>query len=138
MANEGAGTGGVRFFVSTGSGAVPLEGASINIQNEQGDGVAAVYTDQNGLSPEVWLPAMPTEASETPGEVRPYNVYNADVILFGYSDESYLKIPVFEGIVSLQSVTLLPLPEGGAPDGDFNVHDEQDFYGLEGKDELDT
>ena len=41
----------------------------------------------------------------------------ADVNLNGFYSQSYIRIPVFDGITSIQRATLIPLPENGYPDG---------------------
>ena len=66
------------------------------------------------MTPRVYLPAPPRAASQAPGGPPPYALYAVEVSLPGYYTNAYAEIPVFDGITSVQTVTLVPLPEGTA------------------------
>lgn len=122
--SDGTGMGYLIVRVSTARGAIPLEGARVDIRTYEdekgsdpvtrGDIVASLVTGRDGCTVRIPLPTTPAAASESPGASRPYARYSADVFLVGYRRQCYLGIPIFDGITSLQSAFLIPLPEDGS------------------------
>lgn len=118
------GVGYLIVRVTTARGAIPLEGARVDIRtyeeeqssdpSTRGDIVASLITGRDGTTVRVPLQTQPAAASESPGTKQPYARYSADVFLEGYRRQSYLGIPIFDGITSLQSAVLVPLPEDGS------------------------
>ena len=98
--------------VSTAGGAIPLEGAAVNIRGANVEDSAVIYalaTNSDGLTPTVSLSTPPRENSETPQNTQPpYAVYNVDVFKEGYSPAFFNNVPIFSGINSVQPVILLP------------------------------
>ncbi len=131
----GTGLGYLIVRVSTARGAIPLEGARVDIRTYEdekdsdpatrGDIVASLITGRDGSTVRLPLPAPSAAASESPGAIQPYARYSADVFLEGYRRKSYLGIPIFDGITSLQSAVLIPLPEDGS--GGTRPEDTQYF-----------
>ncbi len=117
--NSSAGSPGRGYLVvsvRTGSGAIPLEGALVTLRGEEnieGDAIASFISDRSGNTPRITLPAPPRAASESPGSSKPYASYSADISLKGYHTNLYTNIPVFDGITSVQTAYLVPLPEDG-------------------------
>ena len=80
----------------------------------------------DGRSELLTLPAPSRRFSLEPardGSPIPYALYNADVRMNGFYDQSYVRIPVFDGITSIQRASMIPLPENGfeggvRPDGE--------------------
>ncbi len=110
------GRGYLVVSVRTGSGAIPLEGALVTLRGEEateGDAIASFISDQSGNTPRITLPAPPRAASESPGSGKPYASYSADISLEGYHTNLYTNIPIFDGITSVQTAYLIPLPEDG-------------------------
>ena len=131
------GQGKLLFQITTAGGAIPLEGAEIILRSyrsatESGDVITVLYSGRDGKTPTIPLPAPAVRYSLEPsrdGSPVPYSLYNADVNLDGYYTQSYIRIPVFDGITSIQRATLIPLPENGysdglRPDGDRFVEGE--------------
>lgn len=125
--NEG-GTGYLAVSVRTADGAVPLEGAVVTLrhgsdpalggtEDDSGSAIASFLTDRSGMTPRIFLPAPPRSASQEPGGARPYALYSVEISLKGFFSNSYSDIPVFDGITSVQTVMLVPLPEDGADGG---------------------
>ncbi len=122
------GEGRLLFQVSTAGGAIPLADAEVTVRRlrslttgEGGEVIAVLYTDGNGKTEALPLPAPARSLSQSPlrdGAPAPYALYDADVRMEGFYDLLYSRIPVFDGITSIQHATLIPLPENGAPDGD--------------------
>ncbi len=105
-------SGTLRFRVYTARGALPVEGVNIEISKPIGGGNHVFYsltTDNSGLTRIVSLPAPPKELSETPdSDVQPFAMYNVDVAAAGFNSVAIRDLPVFEGVLSLQNISLVP------------------------------
>ena len=121
-----SGQGKLLFQITTAGGAIPLSGAEIILRSYRsatdngGDVIAVLYSDGDGKTQAVPLPAPAARYSLEPaldGTPVPYALYNADVKLDGFSNQSYIRIPVFDGITSIQRASLIPLPDNGYSDG---------------------
>lgn len=119
-----AGQTGIGYLivrVSTARGAIPLSGACVDIRSldadtdaaVRGDIVASLITGRDGSTVRVPLSTAPAAASETPGVRQPFARYSAEVAMKGYRRQTYIGIPVFDGITSIQQAILIPLPEDG-------------------------
>jgi hypothetical protein len=64
------------------------------------------------------LEAPSGKLSQAPsqGGILPYSLYDAEVFLDGFYRQEYTRIPVFDGITSIQPVNLIPLPANGQTD----------------------
>lgn len=126
--NGMTGEGRLLFQVSTAGGAIPLPNAEVTVRRLRsltdgsgGEVVAVLYTDEDGKTRVLPLPAPARELSQVPlrdGAPAPYSLYDADVRMGGFYDQLYSRIPVFDGITSIQHATLIPLPDNGVPDGE--------------------
>lgn len=119
------GGGELVFLVSTARGAIPLEGARVSLSNyvkddlpNRGDIRFSAISGSDGKTRAVRLFAPPKSDSLRPSALLPYAVYNARIELEGYYTQSYVAIQVFDGVTSVQSVDLVPLPENGRPDSE--------------------
>ena len=115
--------------VTTARGAIPLEGATVTVQNydpefEKGRGdVIAVYTTgDSGLTEKFSLPAPSGALSMSPGNGKSYESYILTVTKGGYYRQEYVNVPVFEGITAIQNADMIPLPDNGQTDN-FTVED---------------
>ncbi len=119
------GVGYLTVRVSTAGGAVPLEGAAVNIRGGNVDESAVIYalsTNSDGLTPTVSLAAPPRAASLSPQDTAPaYAVYNIDVFVRGYAPAFFHNVPIFEGINSVQPAVLLPDIENARYDNSQHV-----------------
>ena len=123
--NKLTGTGYLIVRVTTASGAIPLEGAQVGIreyspENEGGEFVAALVSGPDGNTEVISLPTHPKSESLVAGNAIPYSTYVAEVRLEGYSDQTFIGIPIFDGIVAIQPVNMIPLPENGKALPDTN------------------
>ena len=117
------GTGYLIIHVTTAGGAIPLEGAKIDVQKYEkesgsepatrGDTIASLVSGIDGNTVRIPLTAPPKILSESPGNGTPYALYTVNVTLDGYNSQSFAGIPIFDGITSIQPVILVPLPENG-------------------------
>ena len=126
------GQGFLVVHVTTARGAIPLEGALVNVRQDapngegiRGDVIAALVTKNDGNTEPLALPAPRRSQSLTPnhGAQKPYSTYHVEVQLEGYYTQNYANVPIFDGIAAIQPADLIPLPENGrtdsrTPDGD--------------------
>lgn len=127
MVNENESIGFLTVAVKTANGALPIENASVVIYGHSeldensvplenpSDVIYSLKTNRNGLTERVALQTKPKELSEVPGNLYPYLSYNIFVTADGYYDSSYINVPIFQGINSLQPVNLIPLSEFSSP-----------------------
>ena len=136
---EMTGRGILVFQITTAGGAIPLEGAEITLRADRsasdgngGEVIAVLFSGGDGKSEMLTLPAPARTLSLEPakdGAPVPYALYNADVRMDGFYKQSYIRIPVFDGITSIQRASLIPLPENGfeggvRPDGSVFIEGE--------------
>lgn len=118
------GEGGLVVRVSTARGAIPLEGARVEVRSIDGaldtgrsDVIASLVSGRDGNTELIRLPAPPKSASLSPGNGKPYATYLIEVTLEGYLRQDYQDVPIFDGIIAVQPADLIPLPENGRTDG---------------------
>ncbi len=135
-ANDSA-SGTLIAHVTTARGAIPLSGARVTVRKYlpdgtegKGDVILSRITDENGNTSVITLPTLPRNNSLLPqeeeGKVPPYLLYQLEVRLEGYRDQSYIAIPIFEGVTAIQPVDLIPLPENGRDNSQYSS--EERFY----------
>ena len=127
MQNQNEEFGFLTVNVKTANGALPIENALVTVysspppsqNNEPILGETNVIynlkSDKNGKTQKVALKTKPLNLSQTPNEPFPYLSYNILVTKDGYYDSTYLNVPIFEGVTSLQEVYLIPLSEFSSP-----------------------
>lgn len=107
--------GTMRFLIYTARGALPVENAICTISKTFGGEQHTIITlksDNSGQTEVVSLPAPDRRLSQVPDStIQPYALYDAQVRASGFSDVDLKNIPVFEGILSIQRVAMIP--EGG-------------------------
>ena len=102
--------------VSTASGAIPLSGAQVTVrggEESNSDYYRSFYSGVSGLTPKIALPAPLRSLSENPsnGGIKPYSLYSIDVFSDGYVDLSFVNVPVFDTITSVQPANMIPKPD---------------------------
>lgn len=103
-------SGILRIQAFAGQQAVPVVGAQVTVSREFQDGsreFATGVTDENGVLDGIVLPAPDKSLSESPTVEAPYATYDIRVSHPGYRTEIYQKVPVFDGIKSIQPVRFL-------------------------------
>ena len=110
------GRGYLRVVVRTANGTLPVSDAEVLIygSDEDSGNTGVLYslrTGVDGRTVMVELPAPPRALSMTPGNPAPYARYNITVHRDGYGSVQNIGVPVFDGVVSTQPVTLIPLSE---------------------------
>ena len=127
------GVGYLVVHVTTARGAIPLEGAAVHIRtNEEADTTPradilyATTTNRDGNTERIPLAAPPRENAMAPSEVPPFSTYHLEVRREGYGMQSFIALPIFSGITSVQPVDLIPLPEDGT--GNVLRPSDEKFY----------
>lgn len=104
--------GTVRFVTYTARGALPVPNANVVVSKRIGGEPYILYTlttDMSGQTPIISLPAPPKELSIAPdSKITPYATYNAEVTAAGFNDVLISNMPVFEGVLSVQRIALVP------------------------------
>lgn len=112
------GSGAVVFEVHEDSpvkGRIPVSNAKVTISRLLGDDYylsKIVTSNVNGETEPVVLPTVSRELSLKPGEVRAFETYRASVEAPGYQRQDIYDIQIFDGITSIQHVTMAPAPVG--------------------------
>lgn len=127
-----SGMGYIIVRVTTANGAIPLEDALVVVKNYNpgNDVVSVKKTDLSGLTEKIALPAPARSGSLAPSNVQAYSTYNIEINKDGYNPQSYINVPVFDGITAVQSADLVPLPENGETDR-ANPYNPGIFYESE-------
>ena len=119
--------------VSTARGAIPLEGAQVDVRatppdltDGRGDVIASLVSGTDGRTAPLPLPAPARANSMQPGNTSPFSTYNIEVYLEGYTNQTYQNVPIFDGVVAIQPAMLIPLPENGRTDS--RTPDNQRFF----------
>ncbi len=104
--------GTLRFRTYTARNALPVEGARVLVTKVIGGSRHTFYdllTDSSGQTQVLEMPAPSGELSQSPTvSVQPYALYDADITAEGYIPVSVRSLPVFEGILSVQRIALVP------------------------------
>jgi len=110
-----SGQGYLKVEVSTASRAVPVRDATVTItENVNGMSalIAMIVTDENGETPIIPLSAPARSFSESPDpSERPYSEYNVGVYKQGFYTIPQLTVPIFDGVKSIQPISMIPLSE---------------------------
>ena len=93
----------------------PIEGALVTVLQKNGEGLSIISvstTDESGRSEPVVIstPDKSLSLSPNPDEI-PYAKVTIDVEKEGFYKAQFIDAPVFPGVVSVQNVNLVPLPQ---------------------------
>ena len=120
MDQEKSSVGYLIVHVTTARGAIPLEGAQVNIRGNElefnegrGDILTSIATDRDGNTERIVLTTPLKSNSLSPNLPSPFATYFLEVRLEGYGMQSFIAVPIFEGITAIQTVDLIPLSENG-------------------------
>lgn len=114
--NRNISRGFLRLQVTSGQGAVPIEGVEGIISKTVQDReyiIGRLLTDSSGVSKMIALPAPNRSLSEQPRsesmQELPYATYDLSVNANNFVPVLIKDIPIFDGIVSIQPIGLHPL-----------------------------
>ncbi len=110
------GKGRLLVIVNTAGGSLPVADAQVTVygSDAENDDTGILYslrTDTGGLTEYVELDAPSRSLSLTPGNPAPYARYNIAVHRDGFGTVRNIGVPIFDGVLSTQRVTLIPLSE---------------------------
>lgn len=118
-----SGRGSLRIIARTGDNAWPVPGATVTVTDEEAGTElrATLTTDESGRTEAITLPAPAKSSSLSPGADRPYAIYRVYIEAAGYYPNENRRVPVFDGILSLQPAEMIPLsrfdPQNTVPEG---------------------
>ena len=119
--------GVLRIRTYTASGALPVEGAVVEIRGAEEENSTVVYsvlTDRDGITEPIALPApsLSYSLSPSPSE-KPFALYDVNINAEGYYPKRILGVSVFSGINSWQNANMIPISSGVGeyPRGNVNV-----------------
>ncbi len=101
-------------FVRTARGFVPLEGADVRISGAEEvnrNVFFLVTSDRSGLTAKIALPAPPIALSQSPGNPPGYLRYNLQVFKEGFYVNTFLNLPIFPTVTSIQQIDMIPYSE---------------------------
>ena len=119
--------GVLRIRAYTAGGALPVEGALVEIRGAEEENSTVVYsvlTDRDGITEPIALPApsLSYSLSPSPSE-KPFALYDVDISAEGYYPKRIVGVSVFSGINSWQNANMIPLGSGAGdyPRGNVNA-----------------
>lgn len=109
---ENTSFGTLRVQVMATLGIIPIPDALLSLSSSDDSGMTnyAFTTDESGLSDIITLPAPALEYSlNSDQDVRPYSIFNLEVIAQGYEPVSIQGVEILPGELSLLQVMMNPL-----------------------------
>jgi len=110
--SKNSGRGTMVFRITTAREALPVEGAKCVLTKKFGGiiyEIDTLFTDRSGQTAPRTLPAPPKSLSQQYDNlIQPFALYDATVTRDGYVDVVLTDIPVFDGVQSVQRVSMLP------------------------------
>ncbi len=103
--------GGLRISVGNITDNFPIDNATIQISETDGDSttiIDEISTNTSGQTNVIELPAPPREYSEEPDSPRPYTEYTLTIRAEGYEPVQIVGTEVLPEVVALQQVQMLP------------------------------
>lgn len=102
--------------VTSGRGTIPLDNVTVYVRDyTDGSDATVLYTlktGADGITPSIQLPAPDKTTSLTPGNnALPYSEYVITAVKNGFNSVENVGVPVFDGIVSIQAIDMIPLTE---------------------------
>ena len=115
---EGENTGTAYLVVKarTASNAIPIEGATVIVRENEinGEVLYSLVTDRDGATSRMSFAVPPKANSEIPLEGGQYGTVNIEVSFPGYYPMFYSAVPIFDTILAVQTVDLIPISDSGS------------------------
>ena len=125
---EESGTGFLQIRASTGRGAIPIAGARVIVSRPdeyRNANRLVMTTDADGMTPFVSLPTVDKALSQQPGNLRPFSAYDIRTEAPDQLTVVNLRVPIFDGISSIQRVDMVGPEENYSGDGIVIFDDTQ-------------
>lgn len=116
VSEESIGTekGYIQVNVRTGDDSEPILGAAVQVTAVIDGNLMILVsgaTNESGAAPLLEVPVPSVSYSQTPDPtVRPYSLFDVSVTAMGFFNARSVDVPVFEGITSVQSFSMIPTP----------------------------
>lgn len=111
---KNTGKGSIQFKVYTAREAMPIAKAKCVISKKIGGAeleLRTLFTDSSGQTPSETLPAPSRELSQSfENSIQPFSLYDASIKKDGFAEVILRDIPVFDGVQSIQNVSMIPAP----------------------------
>ena len=120
---ENIDTGYLVVQVNTAGMGLPVGDAHVMVSSKDKT-ERILTTDRNGKTETIALSAPPRANSMSPGGTENYSNYRIQTSKEGYYPVENIDVPIFGGEITVQRVTLLPLPLGYAPEEEQFVDTE--------------
>ena len=123
-------TGYIKTAVVTARGAIPLKDAQVTIFKTI-DGMTKIFahglTDESGDFEKVALPTPSKNLSDSPdsNKARPYSTYDIAVTYPEYIPVISYGVPVFDNIVSIQKINMVPQSAAQTPDQIDEIYESE-------------
>ena len=116
MQNDSA-NGVLRVHVRTAGGALPVKGARVTVSTASrapdDELLRILYTDLSGTTEDLVLPAPSASASLEADAEGPVNAeYSVSAEMRGFYGVRHSFVAVYDGVVSIQNILLIPTAEG--------------------------
>lgn len=110
------GTAYLTVKVRTASNAIPIEGASVIVRESENEGevLYSLVTDRDGATSQMSFSVPPKANSEIPLDSGQYGTVNIEVSYPGYYPMFYSAVPIFDTILAVQTVDLIPISDSGS------------------------
>lgn len=113
-AQLGDSKGYILVNVRTGDDSEPIENASVMVTAIVGGNrlvLASGATDESGRTALFEVAAPDTSYSQSPDpNIRPYSLYDISVTAEGFFNSRSVDVPVFGGVTSVQTFSMIPIP----------------------------
>ena len=117
---EESGTGFLQIRVTTGRGALPIEGARVVVARPdeyQNPNRLVMETDADGSTPFIALPTVDKSLSQRPSLTRPFSTYDIRTEAPNQLTVINLHVPIFDEVSSIQRVDMVGPEENYSGDG---------------------
>ncbi len=110
------GTAYLTVKVRTASNAIPIEGATVIVRGNEDEGevLYSLVTDRDGATSQMSFAVPPKANSEIPLDSGQYGTVNIEVSYPGYYPMFYSAVPIFDTILAVQTVDLIPISDSGS------------------------
>lgn len=101
--------------LSTSNSASPIKGGIVLVSLDTSQGerlIKSLVTNENGETRVITLDTVSQSQSQSPGINNPYASYSIRASADGYFTIDSVNAPIFENIVAIQTIEMIPLPEG--------------------------
>lgn len=123
-------TGNIMVQTLTARRTFPVANAIVEISKDFIQGryvISKQITDMSGQIEKVEVPAVSKDFANSPGNNHPYTTYTIVVKHPEYATLTFKDVPVFEGIMSWQTVDMVPLSVASGSDEQTEFYEDSSY-----------